>query len=328
MNSLHDISRRYQKLPCLRSPGWFHLNLGDESIYGRRISQLAIGNNVMLNVVTDVRNFPLESFGRYFEAVSAFVINNKTACIYGVGVIVLTTCSYTLLRDIRKRIFVWVSSKSDKIRDEKKYEQFRLKLVAPLKSIVSHDPALRKEKNIRILEIGVGCGDNLKHYPDGAHLVLVDPNPHFKQHFTKKLTGNLKINPEDIIVSKGEDMDVVPSESVDAVVVSLVLCSVTDVSKVLRQVKRVLVPGGKFLFMEHVHEWDTKTYRARRIIQSLLTVTRIWPFLFEGCILNRDPLPLIRAAGFSQVKAEYLYAPILCTVFKVGSPHVIGEATK
>ncbi|XP_068249230.1 thiol S-methyltransferase TMT1A-like [Palaemon carinicauda] len=278
--------------------------------------------------ITGVKNISIETVAKHFETISSFVINNKTTCIYGVGVIVLTTCSYALVRDLRKRIFVWVSNKSENIRDREKYEKFRMELVAPLKSLVSHDPELRKEKSIKILEIGVGCGDNFKYYPDGAHLVLVDPNPHFKQHFAKKLTDKFKINPQDIIVSTGEAMDVVPSESVDAVVVSLVLCSVADVSKVVHQVKRVLVPGGKFLFMEHVREWDTKKHRARRFMQSLLTITGIWPFLFVGCRLNRDPLPIIRGAGFSQVEAKYLYAPILYTLFKVGAPHVIGEATK
>ncbi|XP_066946834.1 thiol S-methyltransferase TMT1A-like [Macrobrachium rosenbergii] len=268
-----------------------------------------------------------EDIARYMVEVSDFVKTHPRTSFYGAGALAITVLSYTFGKDVKQRIFVWINSKADQIKDPK-YEEYRKHLVAPLKDLESHDPELRKEKSIRILEIGVGCGNNLKNYPEGSHLVLVDPNPHFGKYFTEKLTGNLKIKPEDIIVSMGEEMDMVPDASVDAVVVSLVLCSVTDVAKVMQQVYRVLVPGGKFLFIEHIREWDTKKYRARRALQSLLTATRIWPFLFEGCSLNRDPLPAIEAAGFSQVNVEYFYAPILYTLFKLCSPHVIGEATK
>ncbi|XP_068249227.1 thiol S-methyltransferase TMT1A-like [Palaemon carinicauda] len=273
------------------------------------------------------RNPYSEDIARYVAVVADFVQTHPRTSFYGAGAVVITVLSCAFGKDVKQRIFVWINSKSDKIKGSK-YNEYREKLVAPLRDLESHDPELRKEKSIKILEIGVGCGSNFKNYPKGSQLVLVDPNPHFAKQFTEKLTGDFKIKPEDIIVSTGEEMDMVPDASVDAVVVSLVLCSVSDIAKVTQQVYRVLVPGGKFLFMEHIREWDTKKYRARRFIQSLLTVTRIWPFLFEGCSLNRDPLPIIKGAGFSRVEEEYFYAPILYTVFKLCSPHVIGVATK
>ncbi|XP_068249229.1 thiol S-methyltransferase TMT1A-like [Palaemon carinicauda] len=273
------------------------------------------------------RNPYSEDIARYVAVVTDFVKTHPRTSFYGAGAVVITVLSYAFGKDVKQRIYVWYNKKSNEILGPK-YKEYREKLVAPLRDLESHDPELRKEKSIRILEIGAGCGSNFKNYPEGSHLVLVDPNPHFAKQVTEKLTGNFKIKPEDIIVSTGEEMDMVPDGSVDAVVVSFVLCSVSDIAKVTQQVHRVLVPGGKFLFMEHIREWDTKKYRARRFMQSLLTITRIWPFLFEGCSLDRDPLPIIKEAGFSQVEEEHFYAPILYTVMELCSPHVIGEATK
>lgn len=243
------------------------------------------------------------------------------------GALVLGVCSYAFGKDIKQRSFVWVNKKAQGLKDER-YEALRMRFLEPLKEQKSHDPQLQKENAIRILEVGVGMGINLKYYPEGCHLILVDPNPHFAQYYTEEITSSFKIKPEDIIVSTGEAMDMVESNSVDVVVVSLVFCSVTDVAQVAKQINRVLAPGGKFVFMEHVREWDTKKYGHRLFIQNFLTWSRLWPFLFEGCCLNRDPLPAIKASGFSEVQAEYFYAPIVYKVMQFVSPHLIGVATK
>ncbi|KAK7076875.1 Methyltransferase domain [Halocaridina rubra] len=269
-----------------------------------------------------------ENVTKIVERVTNFVKCHQVVTCVGAGAFVLVVWTYAAggPKDVKQRLFAWINKQAQKIKDER-YEEIRRKLLEPMKAQKSLDPELLKENVIRILEVGAGVGTNFKFYPDGSRLVVVDPNPYFKKYFDENMS-KFKIKLEDVIIARGEDMDVVKTNSVDAVVVSLVLCSVDDVRAILNQIKRVLVPGGKFYFLEHVREWDTKKYRHRQIIQNVLTWSRLWPFLFEGCCMDRDPLPIIRECEFASVEAEYLYAPIVYKAMNFVSPHLIGAATK
>ncbi|CAL4120878.1 unnamed protein product, partial [Meganyctiphanes norvegica] len=222
--------------------------------------------------------------------------------------------------------FAWLNAQCAKQKDEK-YEAFRAELFRPMAEMKSHLPELQEKNAIKILEIGVGSGVNLKHYPEGSHLICVDPNPYFAEYFNTIRKDFPNIKSEEIIVSPGESMYMIPTSSVDAVVVTLVLCSVQSIEECLREVKRVLVPGGKFFFMEHIQEWDNEAHRTRRRIQTIFTRTGFWPFLFDGCHLNRDPLSAIQSSGFSNVDHKRFYAPIPLKFFLVVSPHLTGVAT-
>lgn len=90
----------------------------------------------------------------------------------------------------------------------------------------------------------------------------------------------------------------------------------------------ILFQGGKYIFVEHVQEWDKKSHSTRRFLQSFLTYTGLWPFLFDGCHLNRNPLPVIEAVGFSNVSMEQQYAPMPAFFMVVATPHLKGVATK
>merc|ERR1712002_408794 len=101
------------------------------------------------------------------------------------------------------------------------------------------------------------------------------------------------------------EMDMVASNSIDAVVVTFVMCSVSNLPKFVGQIKRVLAPGGKFYFFEHVGEWNHKEHYIRWRMQNFLTSSGLWPTLLDGCHLNRDPLPTIRAVGgFASIEEE------------------------
>lgn len=92
--------------------------------------------------------------------------------------------------------------------------------------------------------------------------------------------------------------------------------------------KPIFLQGGRFYFIEHIQEWDRSSHGYRWILQHILTWFKIWPFLFEGCNLNRNPLPFIQSVGFSDVQYERLYAPMPAKVFMIASPHLKGIATK
>ncbi|XP_071453976.1 LOW QUALITY PROTEIN: thiol S-methyltransferase TMT1A-like [Hetaerina americana] len=200
---------------------------------------------------------------------------------------------------LRKRSFAYFLSKlaveynatTDGIKNE---------LFSPLKGIVSVDWKLKNEGLIRILEIGIGTGANLKYYPKGCRLVAVDWNEEMKPLFYENCQKYPHVNVEKFLVAQAEDLSDIEDESIDVVVCTLLLCSADDVQKILEEVKRVLVPGGKFIFLEHVIA-DPGTVLSK--VQSVLSVTKIWPLFFVGCELNRHTGDVIEKAGFSKFMA-------------------------
>ncbi|XP_020979401.1 methyltransferase-like protein 7A isoform X4 [Arachis ipaensis] len=131
-----------------------------------------------------------------------------------------------------------------------------------------------KGKALKILEVGIGTGPNLSYYANDSdvHVVGIDPNPKMEKYArsSARLAGLLLSNFE-FFQAVGEAIPL-SDASVDAVVGTLVLCSVKDVDLALKEVKRVLRPGGKYVFVEHVAAKDTcrwvppfKRYRKQHI---------------------------------------------------------------
>jgi SAM-dependent methyltransferase len=154
-----------------------------------------------------------------------------------------------------------------------------------------HRKAVVEQARGRVLEIGAGTGFNVRHYPDEVEeLVVTEPG------------AALLARAERRAVASGRSMRAVvaPAErlpfedgSFDTVVSTLVLCSVRDQDEALTEVRRVLVPGGRFLFLEHVRADDPK--HARRQDRW----NRVWHVVAMGCNANRATLDRIEAAGFT-----------------------------
>ena len=165
-----------------------------------------------------------------------------------------------------------------------------------------------------VLEIGGGTGANLPFYPTGVNLTFLEPNPHMVRRLrTKAERMGVTISVSEEL---GEHMPF-PDASFDAVVSTLVLCSVTDVAAVVSEARRVLRPGGRFVFYEHV----IARGRLGRILQGALNP--IWRRVTCGCHLNRDIVGIIRAAGFAQVTSE---AFDIRFGTPLALPNVVGEA--
>ncbi len=97
----------------------------------------------------------------------------------------------------------------------------------------------------------------------------------------------------------------VEDASVDAVISTLVLCSVSDQAQALSEILRVLRPGGRYVFIEHVAaDQDSGLYRTQNLIKP------IWTFVGDGCQPNRDTAAAIEQAGFSQVEITPFRAPV------------------
>jgi ubiquinone/menaquinone biosynthesis C-methylase UbiE len=114
----------------------------------------------------------------------------------------------------------------------------------------------------RVLEIGAGTGANLAFYPAAVQsLTLAEPERPMVKRLARRVAGQTRI--ASIVDAPAEQLPF-PDASFDTVVVTLVLCTVTDPARALGEIRRVLAPGGRLLFLEHVRSDDPQS-RAGRI---------------------------------------------------------------
>ncbi|HEX9051050.1 MAG TPA: methyltransferase domain-containing protein [Anaeromyxobacter sp.] len=147
-----------------------------------------------------------------------------------------------------------------------------------------------------VVELGAGAGANLRYLAPGSRVIAVEPNVHMHPHLRSAARRwNITL---DVLAATAERLPL-PDASVDAVVSSLVLCSVSDPARVLAEVRRVLRPGGRFWCIEHV---AAPPGTALAAVQR--AVARPWRWLFEGCDTGRDVAALLRAAGFARVEIQ------------------------
>ncbi len=147
-----------------------------------------------------------------------------------------------------------------------------------------------------VLEIGAGTGANFEHYPQGVRVVALEPDPHMLKRAQKRLLelGRADI---DVQLAPAEQLPV-DDRSFDAVVTTLVLCTVHDQVRALGEVRRVLRPGGELRFIEHVRG-DAMLGRVQDVIQPA------WGWCAAGCHLNRRTESVLRDAGFQITAIEH-----------------------
>ena len=143
----------------------------------------------------------------------------------------------------------------------------------------------------RVLELGSGTGLNLELYPrEGLDsLTLTEPDPHMFKQLRERAKKDC---PGADLMQVGAEKLPFDDDSFDTVVVTLVLCTVPDQPAALREIRRVLKPGGQLLYLEHVrsNQPDLAKWQDR--------LEKPWRFLGDGCHCNRDTEAGIRAAGF------------------------------
>jgi SAM-dependent methyltransferase len=144
-----------------------------------------------------------------------------------------------------------------------------------------------------VVELGSGVGANLRYLPADGRLIAIEPNPYM--HARLRRAARRRGVELEIRSVVGERIDL-PDSSTEAVISSLVLCTVSDPAAVLAEIRRILLPGGRFSFAEHVAAKPrTPTRWAQRILR------RPWAWVFEGCSCERDLTSLIASAGFTSV---------------------------
>lgn len=149
----------------------------------------------------------------------------------------------------------------------------------------------------RVVEIGAGSGANVGHLQPGTELVAIEPNVHMHDRLARRCeAAGVELT---ILAGTAERIEL-PDASVDEVIGSLVLCTVVDPSVVLAEVRRILRPGGRFRFVEHVAAPERG---VRRAVQRILR--RPWGWVFEGCDPGRHTAAAIERAGFAAVRVEH-----------------------
>jgi ubiquinone/menaquinone biosynthesis C-methylase UbiE len=169
----------------------------------------------------------------------------------------------------------------------------------------------------RVIEVGSGTGSNFAHYPPAVtEVVAVEPEPYLR----KKSEEAAATAPVPVRVVDGvADALPVDDASLDAGVVSLVLCSVPDQDAALAELHRAIKPGGELRFYEHV----VSNRASRRRLQRALDMT-VWPRVAGGCHLTRNTRAAIDRAGFTvQRSRRFPFPP-----GKLGIPHILGSARR
>jgi ubiquinone/menaquinone biosynthesis C-methylase UbiE len=151
----------------------------------------------------------------------------------------------------------------------------------------------------RVLEIGAGTGANVEHYPPGVDAVYTEPDRYMAQRLARRDVD---------VVSAGADSLPFEDASFDFVVSTMVLCTVPDVPAALGEIRRVLKPEGKLVFLEHVRgEPGSKLERWQDRLQGP------WRAVGRGCNCNRDLIGSLAAAGYDAdyVRHEWKFIPPL-----------------
>jgi ubiquinone/menaquinone biosynthesis C-methylase UbiE len=172
----------------------------------------------------------------------------------------------------------------------------------------------------RVVELGAGDGANFALYPETvSEVIAVEPEPRFRAQaaeVAKQAAIPIRVEP-----GTAEQLPV-EDESVDAVLASLVLCTVPDPAAALAEARRAIRPGGELRFYEHVHA----NRQPLRAVLEIADRSRLWPTIGGGCHPTRDTLSAITAAGFEVERCERFAFSPSAVIPKI--PHILGVARR
>ena len=206
---------------------------------------------------------------------------------------------------LRHRLFAWWYPKAAAATDRLGFAEYRREALAGLAG--------------EVVEIGPGHGPNFAFYPaQVTRIVAVEPEPRMRE--LAAVASRAASVPVEVVPGRAEQIPVGDS-AFDAAVVTLVLCSVPDQVAALREIRRVLRPGGRLHFLEHVRAAGGPA----AALQSALDTSRIWPLVGGGCHCSRDTAAAIEQAGFTLERCERFAFPETRLPRPTGS-HILGTA--
>ena len=171
----------------------------------------------------------------------------------------------------------------------------------------------------RVVELGAGTGLNLRHYPDQVEeLILVEPDPAMRRRLERRVRRSGRAAE---IVDAGAERLPLADHSVDTIVSTLVLCTVDDPVRSLREIARVLRPGGELLFLEHVRAESPRLARWQDRLSGP------WRRFACGCRCNRATAELMGASGFDldATDAAWRAMPPIIRPLTIGRARPVAE---
>ena len=180
---------------------------------------------------------------------------------------------------------------------------------------------LLAEARGRTLEIGAGSGFNLPHYTDAVtELVLSEPSPHMREHLRERLeTDPPPVGSWELADADAENLSF-EDQSFDTVTGGFIMCSIPDPEVALAEIARVLKPGGRYIFLEHVHAGEG-TMLGR--FQDLIEVPH--RYIAAGCHPNRRTWELIENSPLEIERLERGEQPKAPPSVK---PTILGSAVR
>jgi ubiquinone/menaquinone biosynthesis C-methylase UbiE len=183
----------------------------------------------------------------------------------------------------------------------------------------SEDAGLRERRRAllagargRVLEIGAGTGLNVDLYPDAVtDLVLTEPEAPMARRLRERAGDRARV------IEAGAGALPFDDGAFDTVVSTLVLCTVPDLPAALAEIRRVLHPDGRLLFLEHVRAGDRGTAKWQD------RLTPLWRFMARGCHPNRDTAGALRAAGYTLDPLDHGTVPLAPPIVR---PLISGAA--
>ncbi|MGI9557357.1 MAG: class I SAM-dependent methyltransferase [Solirubrobacterales bacterium] len=169
----------------------------------------------------------------------------------------------------------------------------------------------------RTLELGAGTGLNVAHYTDAVTgLTLTEPYPPMADQLRDRVTASDR---DATVVEAPAEALPFEDASFDTVVFTLVLCTTPDPAVALAEAERVLRPGGRVLFLEHVRSAEEKLARWQDRLH------RPWQFIGHGCHCNRETLKTIEASGLDLVEVRSDKLPKSPPIVR---PLIVGAAER
>lgn len=174
-----------------------------------------------------------------------------------------------------------------------------------------------------VMDIGMGTGPNLKYMPIGVEMIGLEPNVYmwpYAEQKAKQYGVSLQM------IEGTVEQIPMKNESCDIVITTLTLCSVPDFDKAMKEIIRILKPGGKHIFIEHVIAGKNRP--ILRAVQNVLNPLQV--LLAEGCHLNRNTGLKLENAGFDEIEYEEFDAKfnVIENLISPVRPHIAGYCGK
>jgi ubiquinone/menaquinone biosynthesis C-methylase UbiE len=216
------------------------------------------------------------------------------------------------LFEIKKRLFAWGMSKANQADDS----VIKLKNHQSFSTMEDLKGSFFSQLQGTVLEIGPGAGANLCYYPREINWIGIEPN-YFMHYYLAKEAQKRGFKNIKLFQGSAENIPL-ENNSIDTVISTHVLCSVTNLTDSLEEIKRVLKPGGQFLFIEHIAAIrGTFPRKVQNMIEP------VWKTLFDNCHPNRETGSVLEKVGFNNLNYQHFQLS-----FPIVSPHIAGIATK